>query len=1094
MKRFTFFISIFSVGLVLFLFFTNQFGRLFDSGAGNEPKPAWIEEAQRAGEKNRVTFRKRDRANGRLQFIVQGDLDDQGSGTGFDMANLQQSQALRNAEIQFPVYRSGGQTEDALTAMTEMILRAGKIEYDDGSKLKLSDGITGEGDDGSRFETSALDIRYDKKSQKARLLGTKPVHISFPAVQIFGRSGFTGMIDQSKNKDDDGSENATGASGIGELKIMPPVVVVLDRSKGGSFLAFGKDKDAGSAAEPDASDPPSSLDQQVFLVGDGPLTIDRVNNQAIFHDRVRIFEAPKTATIENPPPPGDTWFSCEELQLAFDPSTLQFIGATALRGERPIAVHLPDGNMITAGRMQWLEGSGEALLDEGVNGSGTMLTFQADNARLLTLERRCHLKGNVTAEFQRSSSDATGADPQQQDSRSLSRWQMTGTDHAELTWLDHSRNKSERGRLQEFRAAAAVAHGLKITELREHGAELAGTTLIYDGASDTLEMIGTDRAPSLRPSFKEGVGGRNKIEAGRIALALTSPELTFKDAVNFTIHDVPGQPVPGQAEDIPSWMRDHHAHGKCQELRLTWDQNRELQEVVAVASKERLRGSPQDRMWFELVGSRRAKLGGANLSWTAGEQQIRLTGEPAYVDYHEGAVVLSGQEIRFDVALQTLDATDAQQVRLEAQTALLERAPLTAIGEPSPRPSTPDRPVVILSPNLHVQLAQSQSDDSAASNTNSKSDDPLQTVKFARAWDSSGGFVEISDGVLVAMGREVEWNAEQHLLKLKGEGRQRILHLEGENDDELSAKSIVVQTDRRQIVLEGEVRGRLHQQPPTGSRDAAARVDVPWNVSASGLTATLSEVVTNGKTELVLDNVDARGRIRLTSPDQSVSFEGSACQWSRSNQTMIVKDPDDELALQTLRYGTPDGGQSDVRAREIRVTRNPGERNSIETLWVFLTGDVVGNFHTGTATSSARNGANAAPAKPRTLRLLAENLLAELRPAPGTPGSESKQPLQLHTVSVWNGVNFLSGDMCVLADRAVYTKPTESLVFSAAGDNRVQLIEKNVASKSFERLTLTQRQDGGYSVKARGSDNLRGAEILKILEILKQREKAPKSR
>ncbi|MEM7168067.1 MAG: hypothetical protein AAF581_21635 [Planctomycetota bacterium] len=1063
MRRFTFFISVFSVGLVMFLAFTNQFGRIFHGDEESAKKPDWIEKAQQeTGSRNRVKFQKTDRTNNRLQFELRGDLEDP-NGTAIDMSNMTEPQVLTNAVITLPLEPGGSPTEDALTAMTEFVLRAGKIQYDNNnSRLKLMDGITGDGDDGTHFETTSLDVRYDDDTKQARMFGTKPVRISFPAVEIYGRSGFTGIVDT--------------AAGLDELKILPPVVVSLDRSKGGGLLGLRPTKGSDSRG--------AGIEQQVFLVGDGELTIDRINNKAVFHDRVRIFEAPKTATIDNPPPPGDSWFSCEELQLAFDSTTLKFIGATALRGERPVEVHLPDNNMIAAGRLQWNEGSGEALLDEGIEGSGKFVNFRADKARLLSLERRCHLDGNVTAEFQRTAkAETAGGNP-----RLLSRWKMTGTDHAELSWLEKSRNQTERGRLREFRATAAVAHGLRITEERENGAELTGTTVVYDGASDTLKMLGTAKAPQLRPSFREGPGGRNEIAAGQIALALTTPKLIFTEAVHFVIYDLPARDLPtkesSEAKE-PRWLRDRgandHAKGTCHQLALAWDENRALQDVIASAKE----GAAQEIM-FELVGSERAKLEGRAVSWAADDQRIRLEGTPGSLSYRDNAVRLSGEEIHFDIIKHTLAANDSHQVRLEARTELLPSSsdPNAQRGQPSQQ-----RPVVILSPRLHVQLATTDAREQTSVKPASYNDDALGNVVFARAWDDAGGFVEISDGVLVAMGQEVLWDAAASELELKGEARQRILHLEGDNDDELTAKSIKVFTDKRQVVLDGEVRGWIHQQPPTGSSNTS-RVDVPWNFSATRVTAALAEVSIGGKTELVLDDVTAKGRIRIESPDRSVGFEGSACQWARSRQTLIVSDPDDELALQTLRYGAPEGGQSDVRAREIRVTRNPGAHNATETLWVFLTGDVVGNFQTTTAVTG-----NGGLQKPTSLRLLAENLLAELRPAPQQRKSRnSKQPLQLHTVSVWQGVNFLSGDLCVLADRSTYTRANETLVFSAFDGNRVQLIEKNVTSKSFEQLTLRQRENGKYSVKARGGSGTQGAEILKILELLGRSEKAPRKR
>ena len=79
----------------------------------------------------------------------------------------------------------------------------------------------------------------------------------------------------------------------------------------------------------------------------------------------------------------------------------------------------------------------------------------------------------------------------------------------------------------------------------------------------------------------------------------------------------------------------------------------------------------------------------------------------------------------------------------------------------------------------------------------------------------------------------------------------------------------------------------------------------------------------------------------------------------------------------------------------------------------------------------------------------------------------------------------------MLADRTVYMRSEETLIFSGRGQNKVQLIEKNVTSKTFDELALRQRSDGRYTVDAKGGNGMRRGELLKILEILDQIDKAP---
>ena len=98
MKRLSFFLGIFSVGLVAFLGLTGQFG-----GPQENSDLADVEEINlEPVDQNRMSYRSYDMIRGRLRFLLKGHMD-ASSGVVISPENLVNQTTLIDAVIELPV-------------------------------------------------------------------------------------------------------------------------------------------------------------------------------------------------------------------------------------------------------------------------------------------------------------------------------------------------------------------------------------------------------------------------------------------------------------------------------------------------------------------------------------------------------------------------------------------------------------------------------------------------------------------------------------------------------------------------------------------------------------------------------------------------------------------------------------------------------------------------------------------------------------------------------------------------------------------------------------------------------------------------------
>ena len=151
MKRISFFLGVFSVGLVVFLLLTGQFG-----GIGASEEETTTGDAFPEVTRNRVTHHSYDYTLGRLRFTLRG-LMELSSGVVLSSENLISQRTLIDATIELPVYAEG-RTEP----VDQILLEAEKIITDPGGEEARVVGLLrGQGVGGiPQMETRDLVIRW----------------------------------------------------------------------------------------------------------------------------------------------------------------------------------------------------------------------------------------------------------------------------------------------------------------------------------------------------------------------------------------------------------------------------------------------------------------------------------------------------------------------------------------------------------------------------------------------------------------------------------------------------------------------------------------------------------------------------------------------------------------------------------------------------------------------------------------------------------------------------------------------------------------------------------------------------------------------
>ena len=213
MKRLSFFLGIFSVGLVAFLALTGQFGGKDTDGEFADTDEVDLEPV----EQNRMSYRSYDLIRGRLRFLLKGHMDNS-SGVVLSAENLVSQTTLIDAVIELPVYFGDEQEADE-----NILLEADRVVTDQNSENARVEGeLLAIGAGGSpRLETRDIEIRW-KDGADVSLEGSSPVRMIWPELELRGNSGFRGNVGSS--------------SGLEQFTLSPPILMGLTADGSGPFI------------------------------------------------------------------------------------------------------------------------------------------------------------------------------------------------------------------------------------------------------------------------------------------------------------------------------------------------------------------------------------------------------------------------------------------------------------------------------------------------------------------------------------------------------------------------------------------------------------------------------------------------------------------------------------------------------------------------------------------------------------------------------------------------------------------------------------------------------------------------------------------
>ncbi|MEE8142972.1 MAG: hypothetical protein V3T77_07725, partial [Planctomycetota bacterium] len=859
------------------------------------------------------------------------------------------------------------------------------------------------------FETTSMNMTWDESGDKT-ISGEAPVEVSYPGLELYGENGFVGKIEDGL--------------GLRLITLKPPVVVALDQERSQGMLGLGR----GGGRRPVS-------EAKTYLLGSGPLTIDRHRNQVIFEGRVIIFRAPAQGLSPAPEVP-ESYLESESLVLHLRRETMEVVRATARRGEQPVRVHLKKEYRIEGNLLEWIEGNAEAVLSGEVRIFGPPGEFRAMRARLYPDENRCVLEQGVTGRlYAKAFEELEGS---RQAHQLSSDWSLVA-ERAVIDYVPDDPSGRQGSRLSRFEAYSEQPNGVIITEDHPSGSQLYGSILTYEGEKEVLLVKGHPEQPSVRPYFQEG---RSLIRSNQIQLQLRQRQVLFSGDVESRIYELP---VADNTE-APAWLqerkRDDYIDCVCERLQLSWDLERRLKEIRAWQGKHPL--------VFKNVAEDAYRLKGEELSWQRESQRVVLSGEPGNQHLYMGeSLHIRAGILRFNMDAWTVEAEE--QVRVEVdKLALMKRLPGSEASQ-----------VIIESAHLQVQLSDPQQQQD--------SEDP--TVVAARAWSKDPGRVRVSDGTFTCEGEELRWDAESGTLRMQGNQGQRLIYQEAGEIDEITAQKITLFRDAHRAILDGDVKGQIRQHSTNFTRRGSREKDWVWDLGAGHVEVVFSASTIQSRPEksstdsknrrpFTIELLRAYDGVTLENRAAGLLFRGSACLWEKATQRLHVYSPDGQ-GVQTLYHGPP-RKRDEIVSREISLVRVPGKFPSAgDRLMVFFQSVLRATFHVREPERSA--------AIPESFELEAENLLLNIDLAahgPHEPDSGASAAM-IREGYAWEEVTFRGGDYKLLSETAYLDSANSSVTFTGGPGKRPQLLQGE-GKISGTTVVVKRSKNGSFQLTTRG--------------------------
>ncbi|MGB1660893.1 MAG: hypothetical protein ACPHP7_06440 [Planctomycetota bacterium] len=527
MKRLSFFLGIFSVGLVAFLGLTGQFGGPQENGDLSDVEELDLEPVNQ----NRMSYRSYDMIRGRLRFLLKGHMD-ASSGVVISPENLVNQTTLIDAVIELPVYEGTAQE-----ASDRILLEADKVITDqDSENARVEGALFAEGAGGSpKLETRDIEILW-ADGEDVLLKGQSSVRMIWPELELRGNNGFTGNVGSS--------------SGLEQLTISPPILMGLTAEGSGPFIERSDEDSNG----------------QVRILCRGPMVLGKEGRGALFDGGVQIFEVPATSPLN---PDVDVPFqhiAADYLDMELDPVSRRLLSIRSQARENPITIFVDEETRIEGRSLIWKEGADHVELTDDVVIIHPAGRFNAQRAQVMTGASRCILDGGIRGLLQgpaTGTSDNLGPEGGQ-------KWAI----EADLATFDFG-----DGSLETLRAVGKPGQPVIVNEQRPQGAAIRGEALIWNTRDRQLEIISS---ADNRATFSEG---ENRISANRVAFVDNSPRLSFMGDVQANLIEWP----QGPTQKASQWLGDD-ARGevRADELSLSWDARQRLEVLEASGKDEAL--------------------------------------------------------------------------------------------------------------------------------------------------------------------------------------------------------------------------------------------------------------------------------------------------------------------------------------------------------------------------------------------------------------------------------------------------------------------------------------------------------------------------
>lgn len=1072
MKRFSFFLAVFSIGLLLFLLITGQFGSMFSGKSTSVTEPGGSDEAETPlvvePEKNLVTHHVHDYDKGRVRMTVSGEIEGEnqlsvlGGGIG-------DPRTLVNAKVEIPIY------PDDLDLPAEDVFefRAERVVYEPGESesgdhVRLEGKIHGEGRESGypRFDTRDVSVALIADGA-AQMKGSEAVQLEYPAITLRGQKGLVAEI--------------AGADGLTNITLHPPLLAALTSEAGGSILGFSE-----------GTLPPSEGEQgsktRIDLFSQGSMHIDPENSRAVIEGPVYVYQVPADTSL-NPPRLEDLpdhHFQCERMILELDGRSRAITRLVAERVDEPVRVFLADQYRIEGDKLVWSLGQQEAHLSDHVRIFGDIGEVIAGGAKIRPEEGVCRLIDGVTAtirgdalpssgEANSGGAASSGRDGDDEwDERLAGEW-ILEADHAELHYTHGGRRSGGKGdALRFFRALAAPGERVTIREDREEGAVLLGGEMTYDPNLGAIRILPGDAPDAERPDFREGL---NRVRSGQIDLSLTSPRLEFSRDVDATLFELP----IGPEGEWPRWLAPREGGEEMQtnltasRLRLSSTADHDLRRLEAWGEE----GNP---LLLTHRAEKTLQFTAQAVDWDGPGETIRAFGNGMQRMVLEDRADISAREIRFSLANWI--------ARGDGEVHAIAMRPPPKNGEgPAPPPLTLD------GPHVAVTLRPPSVDEAAAGDENGVAT-PASTanarpvigqeeprtgeVIAARAWSDTPGSVVVDEGTLRLIGDEWDWDAIRGEIRLHGRGRQRVIYSGVDGENELSATSLVYRSSDKRLVLEGETRGQILQGAVVDPADTEDR-RLPWTVRAGSLVAHFRTV--GSEERLELDRIVAGDKVSLSQPESEIELHGDTAEWDAVTERLRIYSPNGQ-GVQTLYRGNE--RRSELIAREILVVRPntlaPGRLDRIEVLFI----DVL------QATVHLSDQAPSDPENPDEFTLSAENLIvgfSGMRDVEEGPGGIG---MPISEARAWGNVDFKGGAYKILCHRTMFRRAARTLYFEGQGRQKVQIIAKGETSiPARNKMSIEWKPPQGYIFRSVPSgQNWSQSQIEQTLKLFGREDRA----